>query len=182
MISKDKLINAAIIGIIVVLIFMIVIINLPSTQNVKEEGLFPQIVGNMLLKSNETGIASIKNITSYDDFRGNIVDGYAAQYSGINGTMVIFIARMPDNYSALGSLKDMVINAGYNESTIPDENTTVIKIPGVTNPEIFLIQKSKNVAWHYTFTTSNKVYWISFDKPDLQYQMEMLREVFLKIN
>ncbi len=186
MISKGTLIKV-VVAVAIIIFIIIAVINLPSSTNLEEKRLFPQIIGDMILKDNETGIYSIRNITSYDNFRGNIIQGYKATYSGSNGTMIIFIAQMPDNDSAIVSIKDMAIRAGYNESAVQDENTTTMKVPYVEklyvkNPEVFVIQKSENVTWHYTFAKSDKVYWIAFNKPDAEYQLDMLREVYVNVD
>ena len=97
MISKNTLVKVAII--VVVIGFGInVVINLPSST--KEKILFPGILGDTILKNNDTGKQIIENMTSYDGFGGNVIQGYKATYSGRNGTVIIFLAQMPDNTSA----------------------------------------------------------------------------------
>lgn len=183
MISKDALIKAAIA--VAILGFVInVIINLPSYTKIEEKRFFPQVVGDMVLRSNETGVQIIRNITSYDDFRGDIIQGFQANYSGFNGTMIVFIAQMRDNSSATASLKDMVIRAGYNETSVQNENASVIKVPSIKNPEIFVMLKK---VIHYTYAKSDKVYWIAFSKQnpslkEVSYQLDMLKEIYLKVD
>jgi hypothetical protein len=153
--------------------------------------MFPGVIGDAVLRNNETGEQIIKNMTSYDDFHGNVVQGFKATYSGENGTVVIFVAQMSDNVSADRSFKDMIIRNGYNYSIRSNEsifgNITVIKLP-VINPEIFAIQKNKNDTFHYTFTKLDKVYWIGFSKWDMEYQTNMdyqasmLMEIYINVD
>lgn len=182
MISRNILIQLAIMVIIIGFIVNVVN-NLPSST--EEKVLFPGILGNTVLKNNETGKQIIENMTSYDGFRGDIVQGYKATYLGDNGTVVIFLAQMPDNTTANVSFKDMVIRAGYhgdietsNESM---RNKTIIRLP-VENPEVFAMRKDKTMAWHYTFTKEDKVYWIGFSSMNVDYQADMLIEIYRSID
>lgn len=183
MIDKGVLAKVIIMTIIVFGIY--VAIDISSTVKSGDERLFPGILGDAILRSNETGKDVVTNITLYDNFRGNIIQGYKANYSGSNGTMIIFIAQMSDNISANRSFKNMITRIGYNESVRPNQsfgnNTTIIKLP-VDNPEVFVIQKNKNATWHYTFTKSDKVYWIGFSDPDIEYQARMLIEVYRDVD
>ena len=180
MISRNILIRLVLI--IVVSVFGIyVIMDLLSTTRYREESLFRGILGDTILKNNETGKKTIANITSYDGFIGNIIQGYKANYSGRNGTVIIFLAQMPDNTTANRSFKDMVIRAGYDNSAKTNDtdtrNKTVVRLP-VENPEVFAMRKNINMTWHYTFTKANKVYWIGFDSKDVEYQADMLIEIY----
>jgi hypothetical protein len=170
--------------IIIIILGIYVAINLPLSTKSEEKKLFPGIIGDAILKNNETGISSIKDVILYDDFRGDIIQGYKANYSGSNGTIIIFIAQM-QNYSVTDkSLKDMVIRAGYNESDINatlGKNTTIIKLP-VKNPEVFVIQKDENTTWHYVYVKLDKVYWVGFSKPDVDYQASMLVDIYRKVD
>lgn len=183
MVSIGTLIKMIVLAMIISIVIYTVIDNPYST--VGEERLFPGIIGDMILKNNETGKYVVESITSYDNFKGYVIQGYKANYSGSNGTMIIFIAQMVDNASASRSLKEMVIRAGYNQSadsnqTIGD-NITVIKLP-VDNPEVFVMKKNKNVTWHYTFSKLDNVYWVGFNGSDIQYQIEMLIEVYRNVD
>lgn len=181
MTSRSTIIGA-VIAIIVIGFFVNVAINLPSPN--EKSDMFPGIIGDTVLKSNDTGIYVIKNMTLYDGFQGNIMQGYKANYSGINGTMIIFIAQMADNTSSYRSFKDMIIRNGYNYSIGENEsvynNTTVIKLP-VANPEVFVMQKN-NDAFHYVFVKSDKVYWVGFSKFDPEYQGNMLIETYINVD
>lgn len=183
MASKNMLINTAIVisTIAVIVIFTNVEINLSKNE---EKELFPGIIGDSILKNNDTGIYSVRNITVYDDFRGNIVQGYKATYSSSNGTMIIFIAQMSDNITADISLRDMIARTGYNDSASFNEtgvDWTVIKLK-VENPEVFVIRKDNRSMWHYTFSKLDKVYWIGFSNEDIDYQLDMLVEVYRDID
>ncbi len=181
MISRCTVIKVVIMVIIIGFVVNIVI-NLPSSN--EKIDIFPGILGDMTLKNNETGKRAIANMTSYDDFQGNIVQGYKASYSGINGTMIIYIAQMPDNMSANISFKDMIVRNGYNYSIGANEsvlnNTAVAKLP-VVNPEVFAIQKN-NDTHHFTFTKLDKVYWIGLSELDIEYQVNMLIEVYINVD
>lgn len=191
MIKISNPMKAAII-IIVVGIIAILAVNMvvDFPKDTEEQPLFPGIIGDMILKSNDTGIYFIKNMTLYDDFRGDITQGFKANYSGKNGTMIIFIAQMSDNQSANKALKDMIIRNGYNESMDSRDdingnitryaNDTIMKLP-VKNPEVFIMQKDKKVRWHYTFAKLDKVYWVGFSESEdtyIEYQVNMLIEVY----
>lgn len=182
MISRKAVIQVAMMVIIIGFVVNIVI-NLPVST--EEKDLFPGILGDMTLKNNETGKQTVANMTSYDNFQGNIIQGYKATYSGVNGTMIIFIAQMSDNMSTIRSFRDMIIRNGYNYSVGINEsvknNTTVIKLP-VINPEVFAIQKKKNDTFHYTFAKLDKVYWVGISKLDIEYQANMLMETYVKID
>jgi len=191
MISKNLLILAGmlILGMLTIAIFVNLKTDIFSTPVIEEEKIFPEIIGDMLLKENQTGKIFVRNIVLYDDFRGDIVQGYRAKYSGSNRTMIIFLVQVRDNITAKKSLKDMVVRAGfnesrYNESEIPrlDKNTTVVKLP-VRNPEVFAVQKSWNQTLHYIFSKKDKVYWVGFsDDRDIEYQFGMLVEVFRNVD
>jgi len=105
--------------IVAMLVVMYVAITIDFSSK-KEKEMFPVIIGDAILKSNETGINSVMKIVSYDGFQGDIINGYNANYTSSNGTMIIFMAKMSSNESAYRSLKDMVIRMGYNESSYND--------------------------------------------------------------
>ena len=174
--------NIAIVVIVIGLAISIVT-NQPSS-NVKID-MFPGVLGDAVLRSNDTGKQVIANMVSYDNFHGNVVQGYRANYSGINGTVIIFVAQMADNMSADRSFKDMIIRDGYNYSIGTNrsvlDNTTVVKLP-VTNPEVFAIQMNRKDTFHYTFTKLDKVYWIGFSKWDVDYQASMLMEIYINVD
>lgn len=185
MTNKGRLAKLIIV-IMVIGLGMIIIVNLPT--NIEEKELFPGILGDMILNNNETGKDVITSIISHDDFRGDIIQGYKANYSGSSGMMIIFIAQMADNISAKKSLKDMAIRVGFNESTydenktpVINSNITIVKLP-VKNPEVFAIQRSMNATLHYTFYKKDKVYWIGLSDPDIQYQMGMIVEVYRNVD
>lgn len=176
-----------IVTIIIIILGIYVTINLPLSAKGEEKRLFPGIVGDAILKNNETGISSIKDIVSYDGFRGDIVQGYKANYSSRNGTVIIFIAQM-QNYSVTAKyLKDMIIRAGYNESDTNvtlGKNTTIIKLQAndPVDPEVYVMQKDENTTWHYVYLKLDKIYWIGFSKPDIDYQTSMLAEIYSKVD
>jgi len=187
MVSIKMLIAVAI---IVIVGFGIIWINTPLPPKNGEKKLFPDIVGDMMLRNNETGIFFIRNITLYDDFDGDIKQGYRATYVGGNGTMVIFLAQMQDNVSTIRALKNMVTRAGYNEGiynkSIPaklNNSITVTRLPS-DNPEAFAMQKDVNTALHYVFSKKDKVYWIAFNssEEDIPYQLGMLIEVYQDVD
>lgn len=188
MVNKDMVGKAAkIIIVILAIIYAIYVVTdiIQPSAKINEKKLFPGVIGNAILMSNETGIYFINNIVSYDNFSGDIVQGYKANYSGINGTIIIFMAQMANNMSAEKSLNEMVIRNGYNESMGSNEsidvNATVIKLP-VNNPQVFIMQKNEKSLWHYVYAKSDKVYWIGFSKPDMEYQVSMMMEIYRNID
>jgi len=190
MVLKNRLIYIAIIiaAVVIAGIFFNMKMDFLSSRG-EVIRIFPGIIGDMLLKNNETGINFIRSITLHDDFRGNITQGYKATYSGSNGTMIIFMAQMQDNVTANISLKDMVIRAGfnesvYNESEIPiiGRNISIAKLP-VKDPEVFAIKKNINATLHYVFFKKDKVYWVGFSNDqDIEYQLGMLVEIYRRID
>lgn len=168
--------------IVVMLVIIYVATNIDFSSKKEEKRMFPGILGDSILKNNETGIDSIKSIILYDNFRGNVIQGYKANYSGRNGTMIIFMAQMLDNVSVNRSLKDMVVRAGYNQSSNNLNLTynSVIKLP-VENPEVFVIQKN-TTQYHYTFYKEDKIYWVGFNNLDVQYQIDMLIEIYKSVD
>lgn len=185
MIDKSLIKTTAIMVVIVFAAYAIINIQLPVKNDTDKELSFPGILGDSLLKSSEVGKDTIRNITLYDNFTGNVIQGYKAAYSnpGDNNTMVIFIAQMKDNITANNSLKSMIIRDGYESaySNESNDNITIVKLP-VQNPEVFAIRKNKNTMWHYTFYKSDKVYWIGFNNTDVQYQVDMLEEVYRNVD
>lgn len=192
MVSKNRLIYIAI-AIVAAIIIVDVVLSVKidfSSKPLAEKNMFPWIIGDMILRDNQTGKIFVRDIVSYDDFRGNMTQGYRANYSGSNGTMVIFIAQMQDNITANRSLGDMVVRAGfnystYNESEVPriDMNTTVAKLPA-KNPEVFAMQNDWNQTLHYVFSKKDKVYWIGFNskEEDIPYQLGMLVEIYRTVD
>lgn len=181
MTSKNNLKYVTMIVATVVIIVIVINVDIDFfSKNEYKEEIFPGILGDMVLNSSDTGIDVIRNIVTYDDFRGDIIQGYKGNYTGSNGTMIIFIAQMKNNESAKQSIKDMVIRSGYNESANVTDNTTVVKLP-VENPEVFIMQKSSRVPWHYVFADLNKVYWIGFSNKDEEYQSMMLIEIYRNV-
>lgn len=190
MTSKNSIKYVAMIiaTILIVSIIMNINIDFFSKNEYKEDKIFPGIIGDMILKSNDTGIDTIKDMVTYDDFRGDIIQEYKANYTGSNGTTVIYVAQMKDEESAMKSTKDMIIRSGYNESANEGtnesanitDNVTVVKLP-VENPEVFVMQKNIRVPWHYVFADLDKVYWIGFSNRDTDYQMEILIEIYRNI-
>lgn len=186
---RNKLIVAVIL--VVIASIGISMVNIPLPTKEDEKRIFPGIIGDMILKNSDIGIYFVRNITLYDDFRGNITQGYMATYSNLNGTMIIFLAQAQDNITANRSLKDMVIRAGFNESTynesaVPRINNTITitKLPA-KNPEAFAMQKDWNQTLHYVFSKKDKVYWIGFSPSpnlDIPYQMGMIVEVYKNVD
>lgn len=187
MVSRNILVIAIILT-IATIVAIGVTVNISSIKK-DEKVLFPGIVGDMALQGTGVGIHFIRNITVYDDFRGDIVQGYKATYFGENMTMIIFLVQMQDNISANRSLKDMAIRAGFNESTyneseipIINKNNTIVRLP-VKNPTVFAVQRDMNETLHYVFSKKDKVYWIGFSNDqDLPYQLGMLVEVYKSVD
>lgn len=192
MVSKNRSIYIAI-AIVAAIIIAGVMLSVKidfSSKSSEEKRIFPGIIGDMILRDNQTGKIFIRNMLLYDDFRGNITQGYRSNYSSSNGTMVIFIAQMRDNITANRSLRDMVIRAGfnesaYNESEVPriDRNITVAKLPA-KNPEVFAMQKDINSTLHYVFSKKDKVYWVGFNskEEDIPYQLGALVEIYRTVD
>lgn len=185
MIPKNFPKNLIYIAVLILIVGLVINITVDFSQK-EEKKIFPGILGDMVLRNNETGIYFIRNIVSYDDFRGNITQGYKANYTSSNGSMIIFIAETPDNKSANIYLKDMVKRAGYDPNIDYINNTdvtnlTVVKLP-VDNPEVYMVQKDRNYTWHYTFAKFDKVYWVGFSDPDIKYQAGMLIEVYRNVD
>jgi hypothetical protein len=185
MIDKSLKKNTTIILVILFAAYAVINIESPLKNDDSKELSFPGILGDSLLKNSQTGKDTIINITLYDNFTGDVVQGYKAAYSnpGNNKTMVVFIAQMKDNITANNSLKSMVIMDGYDRaySNESNDNITIVKLP-VQNPEVFAIRKNKNTMWHYTFYKSDKVYWVGFNNTDMQYQVDMLEEVYRNVD
>lgn len=170
--------------ILIIVYIAYVLINLPKTGENKK-ALFPGIIGDSILRDNESGIIFIKGIVAYDNFSGNILQGYRANYSGVNGSMIIFVAQMLDNISAEKSFTNMIVKNGYDGDEKRylnvTENTTIVKLP-VKFPEVFAIRMNGTMPWHYTFAKLNKVYWIGFYSQDIQYHANMLEEVYRTVD
>lgn len=184
MVSRDISIKIMIVVVVAVMVVGFGLNILNNISHTEEKRLFPGIIGDSILKNNETGIYFIKNMILYDDFRGPIVQGYKANYSSINGTIIIFIAQMTDNITANRSLKDMVTRIGYNDSISfnnTDTNWAVLKLQ-VQNPEVYVINKDNRSIPHYTFSKLDKVYWIGFSNEDIDYQLDMLVEIFRMVD
>ena len=168
----------------VLIIGAIVNIKIDFSPKKEEVKMFPDILGDSVLKTNDTGINFIRDIAVYDDFRENIIQGYKANYTGANGTMIIFIAQTLNNESANTSVKEMAVRNGYDPDM--DKNSTnmtnwnVIMLP-INNPEVYVIRKDINYTWHYTFAKSDKVYWVGFSNPNIEYQVYMLIEVYRNV-
>lgn len=186
--SKKGLKYLAMIMAIITIVVIVLNVNIDLfSKNENKEEIFPGILGDTTIKSNEIGIDFIKSIITYDDFRGDIIQGYKANYNGTNGSVIIFMAEMKNNETAIQSVKEMILRNGYNASnnitdndTVLDENITVLKLP-VENPELYLMQKSQKVPWHYVFAKNNKVYWIGFSSRDVDYQMLMLITIYQNV-
>jgi hypothetical protein len=185
MIDKGLIKTTIIIVVMVFAAYAVINIPMPVKNNDNEELSFPGILGDSILKSSETGKDTIRNITVYDNFTGDVIQGYKAAYLNLsnNKTIVIFISQMKDNITANNSLKSMVIRDGYDSSNSNESNynITIVKLP-VQNPEVFAIRKNKNTMWHYTFYKSNKVYWVGFNNTDMQYQVDMLEEIYRNVD
>lgn len=181
--DKGALVKTVIV-IVIITFGIYIVINFSLSAKNEEKILFPGIIGDAILKNNETGISSVKDIILYDDFRGNITQGYKVNYSSSNGTIIIFVVQMQDYFAADKSLKDMVIRSGYNDSNknvTLGKNATVIKL-NVNNPEVFVIQKNNSKIWHYTYVKLDKVYWVGFSDPDVDYQGNMLIEIYRNVD
>lgn len=187
--SKKELIKVVIVLAIAGLAISM-IIDIPKKifdipKNTEEKVLFPKIIGDTILENNETGKGVITSIALYDNFKGYLVKGHRANYSSRNGTMIIFVAQMLDNNSANRSLKDMLVRAGYDDNIGYGRdrdigNNTVVKLKD--NPEIYLMQKNRNISRHYTFAKSDKVYWVGFSSPNTRYQIDMLTEIYRNVD
>lgn len=54
--------------------------------------------------------------------------------------------------------------------------------PNIYLSEIYVIQKDENTTWHYVYLKLDKVYWVGFSKPDIDYQVNMLAEIYRNID
>lgn len=171
------------------------------------KSIFTEKLGDMTLTAYETEGAAIQEISSIYALRNiPVAQGYYAVYSGRNGTMRMWVAEPTDHKianDAFNSMNSMLGGStGHEEHEYSGDvgqteshgghsgadmaNGTIpvkLEFMEFVKPEVYMI-KTNDVYNYYYFKMNynmGRIYWISFDSPDTDYQVSIVKQAVMDI-
>ncbi|KCZ72405.1 hypothetical protein ANME2D_00832 [Candidatus Methanoperedens nitroreducens] len=171
------------------------------------KGIFTERLGDMTLTAYETESAAIQEISNIYALRDiPLAQGYYAVYSGSKGTMRMWVAEPTDHNianDAFNSMNSMLGGStGHEEHEYSGDvgqteshgrhsdadmaNSTIpVKLDFMefVKPEVYMI-KINDVYNYYYFKMNyrmGRIYWISFDSPDTDYQLSIVKQAVMDI-
>ncbi len=171
------------------------------------KSIFTEKLGDMTLTTYETEGAAIQGISSIYALRDiPIAHGYYAVYSGRKGTMRIWVAEPPDHNianDAFNSMNSMLggstghegheysgdvgqtqSHGGHSGADMAN-GTKPVKLEFIdfVKPEVYMIKINDMYNYYYFKMNYNmgRIYWISFDSPDTDYQASIVKQAVMDI-
>ncbi len=186
--------------IIAIAAFILIMYVLYQPQSVRK-GIFTEKLGDMTLVEYDTKEKATKEISNIYGLKDiPLTKGYSAVYAGMNGTMRIWVVESDDHNiidEAFNSMNSKLgAPTGHEEigqveshDEHPDiMNSTFtrpvrVDIPDLARPKVYMIQSNKIYNYYYLKMDyrMGRAYWITFDYPDEDYQMEMVVQAILNI-
>lgn len=175
------------------------------------KSIFTERLGDMTLTKYETGEVAAKEISNVYGLKDvPLANGYTALYSGMNGTLRIWVAEAPDHNTAneaFNAMNSMLGSAGghaaheysgdvgsgsesreraKDSKVIQEEETTQpekVDFLEITKPDVFMMKEGNRYSYYYLKMDikMGRVYWMTFDYPDEGYQRAMVLQTIVKI-
>ncbi|MCX9014513.1 MAG: hypothetical protein OIN89_06945 [Candidatus Methanoperedens sp.] len=189
------------------LIIAAVMVVIVSYQPEARKSIFTETMGDMSLAMYDTGEVAAMQIQGIYGLRDiPLTKGYTAAYSGRNGSMRIMVVESGDHNSANDAFNAM--NSMFGASTGHEEHegdagqagqtgahsndageghnfTAPVKVNifDFQKPDVFSMQANNLYMYYYLKMDykRGKVYWLTFDYPDTDYQKAMVRQAIMKI-
>lgn len=171
------------------------------------KSIFTEKLGDMTLTEYETESAATQEVSSIYALRDiPLARGYYAVYSGRKGTMRMWVAEPPDHNIANDAFNSM--NSMLGGSTGHEEHeysgdvgqteshgghsgadmangTKPVKLEFMefVKPEVYMIKINDVYNYYYFKMNYNmgRIYWISFDSPDTDYQISIVKQAVMDI-
>jgi len=192
----------------VILIIAVVLIAAFSYHPETKKSIFIETLGDMSLAMYDTGEVAamqIRDIYGLQDIP--LTKGYTAVYTGRNGTMHIRVVELEDHNIAndafyamnsklgmsgehdehefSGDVGQTEAHSGNNDKNVDIEFTKPVKVRmyDLLKPEVYMIKTGNAYNYYYLKMDykMGRVYWITFDYPDTNYQKAMVRQAIMKI-
>lgn len=175
------------------------------------KGIFTERLGDMTLTGYETGEVAEQQISGMYGLKDiPLAKGYSAVYRSGNGTMRIWVAEAPDHnaaYDAFNAMNSMLGSPGghaaheysgdvgsgsearerakssaNNQGAEPSAPEKV-DFMEITKPDVFMMKEDGRYNYYYLKMDykMGRVFWITFDFPDIVYQKSMVLQTILNI-
>lgn len=173
------------------------------------KSIFTEKVGDMTLFEYDTGDVAAQQISKMYGIRDiPIAKAYSAVYSSKRGTMRIWAVEAPDHtvandaFNAMNSMlggpagtdehgnsgvMGQMVSSGMDSNMdMMNKNFTKpvrLDIMEFEKPDVYMF-KDKNAMNYYYYKmnyNTGRVYWISFDSPDLEYQISIVKQAVMEI-
>jgi len=190
-----------------VIIVAAVLIVYSTFMSDTRKSIFTERLGDMTLTRYDTGEAASREISEMYGLKDiPLAKGYSAVYAGKKGTMRIWVAEPPDHnvandaYDAMNSM--LGASSGHEEHEYSGDvgqteshgghsgedmanGAKPVKVDFMefAKPEVYMI-KLNDVYNYYYFKMNyrmGRVYWISFDSPDTDYQVSIVKQAVMDI-
>ncbi|SNQ60142.1 hypothetical protein [Candidatus Methanoperedens nitratireducens] len=171
------------------------------------KSIFTEKLGDMTLTEYETENAAAQAISSIYALRNiPLAKGYYAVYSGRKGTMRMWVAEPTDHNianDAFNSMNSMLgASSGHEEHEYSGDvgqteshgghsgedmanGTKPVKLEFMefVKPEVYMIKINDMSNYYYFKMNYNmgRIYWISFDSPDTDYQLSIVKQAVMDI-
>ncbi len=187
----------------IALLAVFVLIGYFLYQPEPRKSIFTETLGDMTLVRYETGEAAAMQISDIYGLKDiPIAKAYSAVYVGSNGSMHVWVVETENHNIAYDAFKVMNSKLGALEGheysgdvgQTESHRNEVNMMGNFTNPvrvDIFDFQKPEvyfmrvNNLYHYYYLKMNykigRIYWITFDYPDIGYQKAMVKQAIMKI-
>ncbi len=190
-----------------VIIVAVVLIIYFSFLSDSRKSIFTEKLGDMTLTEYETQDAAALEISKISALRDlPLAQGYYAVYSGRKGTMRMWVAEPPDHNianDAFESMNSMLgASSGHEEHEYSGDvgqteshgghsdadmaNGTIpvkLEFMEFVKPEVYMIKINDVYNYYYFKMNYNmgRIYWISFDSPDTDYQVSIVKQAVMDI-
>ncbi|MCZ7362888.1 MAG: hypothetical protein O8C58_06095 [Candidatus Methanoperedens sp.] len=175
------------------------------------KSIFTERLGDMFLTKYEVGEVAAQEISKIYGLEDiSLAKGYTAMYNGKNGTMRIWVVEASDHnaandaFNAMNSMlgspgghaaheysgdvgsgseaRERAKSSAINQSAEPSAPEKV-DFMEITKPDVFMMKEAGRYNYYYLKMDykMGRVFWITFDFPDIGYQKAMVLQTILKI-
>ncbi|HEY9206358.1 MAG TPA: hypothetical protein VIO58_10605 [Candidatus Methanoperedens sp.] len=176
-------------------------------QSESRKSIFTEKLGDMTLARYETGEAAAKQISVMYGLKDiPFAKGYSAVYRNGKGSMWIYVVEAPDHniandaFNMMNSMlggstgheeHEFSGDVGQTDTHKGHENpdnanfTTPVKVDimELVKPDVYMMNANNVYNYYYLKMDyrMGRVYWIIFNSPDRDYQLEMVKQAILLI-
>ncbi len=172
-----------------------------------KKSIFTEKLGDMTLTAYETEDAAVREISGMYALRDiPLAQGYYAVYSGRKGTMRMWVAEPADHNianDAFDSMNSMLggstgheeheysgdvgqteSHGGHSDADMANGTIPVkLEFMEFVKPEVYMLKINDVYNYYYFKMNYNmgRIYWISFDSPDTDYQVSIVKQAVMDI-